>query len=81
MSDLTSNFESLLDSHKRLRSRAGMRELRDRRIVEREAVSKHETKEEARKRIFGTKSGPAAARMLMGLDDGDSSIRSAERPE
>ena len=31
--DLESSFESLLESHKRLRSRAGMRELRSRRGV------------------------------------------------
>jgi len=52
--DLQSSFESLMESHKRLRSRTGMRELR-----EREAP---ETKEQARMRIFGTKSGPDFAR-------------------
>ena len=57
--DLELNFDSLLDSHKRLRSRAGMRELRAR---EQEPVSKRETKAEARARIFGNKSGPDFAK-------------------
>jgi hypothetical protein len=55
------NFDSLLDSHKRLRSRAGMRELRARE----EPVSKHETKAEVRARVFGNKSGPAFARQQL----------------
>jgi hypothetical protein len=59
--DLELNFDSLLDSHKRLRSRAGMRELRARE----EPVSKHETKAEIRARIFGNKSGPAFARQQL----------------
>lgn len=34
VADLASSFDSLLESHKRLRSRAGMRELRERRGAE-----------------------------------------------
>jgi hypothetical protein len=60
--DLDSSFESLLASHKVLRSRAGMRELRAR---EAEPVSKRETKDQARARIFGNKSGPDFARVQM----------------
>lgn len=55
-SDLTSAFESLLESHKRLRSRAGMRELRSR-----EAEPGPETKAQVRKRLFGVAAGPAFA--------------------
>jgi regulator of replication initiation timing len=58
MSDLESSFQSLLESHKRLRSRAGMRELRER-------VSEPETKEQARARIFGNKAGPAFAKQQL----------------
>jgi hypothetical protein len=70
--NLESNFDALLESHARLRSRAGMRELRAR-----EQTPRVETKAEARARIFGNKSGPAAARALMGLEDAGSPIRSA----
>lgn len=58
--DLESSFESLLASHKTLRSRAGMRELRAR-----ESAPGHETKEQARARIFGTKAGPAFAKQQL----------------
>jgi len=54
--DLQSSFESLLESHKRLRSRAGMRELR-----EREVEPERETKAAVRKRLFGVAAGPAFA--------------------
>lgn len=56
VSDLQSTFESLLESHKRLRSRAGMRELR-----EREAEPGPESKSAIRKRLFGVAAGPAFA--------------------
>jgi hypothetical protein len=56
IADLDSNFASLMESHKRLRSRAGMRELRER------DSGKPETKAEVRARIFGQKSGPDFAR-------------------
>jgi hypothetical protein len=56
--DLESSFESLLASHRVLRSRAGMRELRAR---EKE-TDRRETKAEVRARVFGNKSGPAFAR-------------------
>jgi hypothetical protein len=54
--DLQSSFQTLLESHKRLRSRAGMRELR-----EREAQPGPETKAQVRKRLFGVAAGPAFA--------------------
>jgi uncharacterized protein (DUF342 family) len=57
MADLESSFQSLLESHKRLRSRTGMQELR-----EREAPRRQETKLEARRRIFGNANGPAFAK-------------------
>lgn len=56
ISDLTSSFENLLESHKRLRSRAGMRELR-----QREAEPERESKAAVRKRLFGVAAGPAFA--------------------
>lgn len=54
MSDLQSSFESLLESHKRLRSRTGMRELREQ--------PKQESKADIRRRLFGVASGPDFAR-------------------
>jgi hypothetical protein len=60
MSDLQSSFTSLLESHKRLRSRTGMRELRD-------ETKRVETKADARRRIFGTAMGPQAAKIVQGL--------------
>jgi hypothetical protein len=71
MSDLTSSFESLLESHKRLRSRAGMRELRAR--DEPEPV---EDKKAIRRRLFGALAGPAFAARQATLD-ADRKIRSA----
>lgn len=56
VADLESSFDSLLDSHKRLRSRAGMRELR-----ERETQPGPESKAAIRKRLFGVAAGPAFA--------------------
>jgi hypothetical protein len=58
VADLESSFDSLLESHKRLRSRAGMRELR-------EKPAGPESKADARARIFGNKSGPAFARQQL----------------
>jgi hypothetical protein len=58
--DLESSFQSLMESHVRLRSRAGMRELRAK-----DEPSKPETKAEARARIFGNKSGPDFARVQL----------------
>jgi hypothetical protein len=55
MADLQSSFQSLIESHKRLRSRTGMRELRER-------EQEPETKAQARARIFGHKAGPDFAR-------------------
>jgi len=56
ISDLQSNFDSLMESHKRLRSRVGMRQLRD----EKE-IPIRETKAQARARVFGSAAGPAFA--------------------
>lgn len=56
MSDLQSSFQALLESHNRLRSRTGMRELR-----EREAQPGQESKAAIRKRLFGVAAGPAFA--------------------
>jgi hypothetical protein len=60
--DLESSFSSLLESHKRLRSRTGMRELR-----ERDATAS-ETKAETRRRLFGTTAGPAFAKIQASLN-------------
>jgi len=65
--DLESSFDSLLESHKRLRSRAGMRELRAR--DEPPAV---ETKAQVRARVFGTTAGPAFAKIQQRIASGDS---------
>jgi hypothetical protein len=62
IADLQSSFESLLESHKRLRSRAGMRELR-----EREAQPGPESKAQIRKRLFGVAAGPAFAARQVSL--------------
>lgn len=71
ISDLNSNFESLLDSHKRLRSRQGMQELRARRS----GAKTVETKAELLARLgLAGKSGPDFARAqlrLVGADDTD----------
>jgi ElaB/YqjD/DUF883 family membrane-anchored ribosome-binding protein len=71
IADLTSSFESLLESHKRLRSRAGMRELRAR-----EEAPLVEDKKAIRRRLFGALAGPAFAARQASLD-ADSKIRSA----
>jgi hypothetical protein len=59
--DLESSFQSLLESHGRLRSRAGMREIRAK-------DAKPETKEEARARIFGNATGPAFAKKQLAAE-------------
>lgn len=64
VADLESSFSSLLQSHARLRSRQGMRELRERRSEERAP----ETKAEARRRIFGNAAGPAFAQRQRELE-------------
>lgn len=60
VADLESSFASLMESHKRLRSREGMRRLREERIE-----PAQESKAEARKRVFGVTSGPDFARRQM----------------
>jgi len=70
MSELNLSFETLLESHKRLRSRAGMRELRAR-----EAPVAVESKADVRRRLFGGATGPAFAKAQI---DASRSIRSAE---
>lgn len=57
IAELNSNFENLVESHKRLRSREGMRNLRETR-----ASTQAETKAQARARIFGAAAGPDFAR-------------------
>jgi hypothetical protein len=64
--DLQSSFGSLLESHKRLRSRIGMRELRDR-----EDAPERETKTQVRRRLFGAAAGPAFAKIQSGLTSRD----------
>jgi len=66
MSDLESSFDSLLESHKRLRSRAGMRELRAR-----EDAPPVEDKKTIRRRLFGSSAGPAFAALQQRLERGD----------
>lgn len=61
--DLQSSFGSLLESHKRLRSRTGMRELR-----EREEAPERESKAQVRRRLFGIAAGPAFAKIQAGLN-------------
>ncbi len=61
-SDLESSFGSLMESHKRLRSRTGMRELRETRSQE------PETKAQVRRRLFGMAAGPAFAKIQAGLN-------------
>jgi hypothetical protein len=60
--DLELNFDSLLASHKALRSRAGMRELRAR-----EKEPGPENKAEIRARLFGNAAGPAFAKRMLEL--------------
>lgn len=55
--ELSSSFENLMESHKRLRSREGMRNLRETR-----GATPAETKAQARARIFGAAAGPDFAR-------------------
>lgn len=71
ISDLTSQFESLLDSHKRLRSRTGMRELRAR-----EEPAPVETKADVRRRLFGGATGPAFAKAQI---DASRTVRPAQK--
>lgn len=68
--ELTSTVEALAESLKRLRSREGMRDLRERR---REAsapppVPERETKQQARARIFGTAAGPEFVKRQLALE-------------
>lgn len=65
-SELTLAFESLLESHKRLRSRAGMRELRAR-----EEAPPVESKADARRRLFAGASGPAFAKKQLQIASAD----------
>jgi hypothetical protein len=61
--DLELSFDSLLESHKKLRSRAGMRELRAR-----EDALAVETKAQVRARLFGSAAGPAFAKIQQSLN-------------
>lgn len=68
--ELNSNFESLLESHKRLRSRTGMAELRERR----KGGGRPETKAELLQRLgLAGKAGPsfAAAQLALNADNSD----------
>lgn len=70
ISDLNSNFDSLLESHKRLRSRQGMADLRARRSGPKSA----ETKAELLARLgLAGKVGPDFARAQRGLVNADDS--------
>jgi hypothetical protein len=64
--DLSSQMDDLLASHKSLRSRIGMRELRGKRAEEQQP----ETKAQARARIFGAAAGPAFATAQLEVERG-----------
>lgn len=72
--ELTCAIDAMAESMKRLRSREGMRELRDARAAARAAppqpvpVSERETKAQARARIFGPKGGPDFAKRQLELE-------------
>jgi len=67
--ELNSNFESLMESHKRLRSRTGMAELRARQ----KGPPEKETKAELLQRLgLAGKAGPAFARAHIGMIQNDS---------
>lgn len=69
IADLTSTTENLLDSHKRLRSREGMKALRERRSGPKSA----ETKAELLQRLgLAGKSGPDFARAQLSINANDS---------
>lgn len=69
--DLNSDLESLLESHKRLRSREGMRELREKRS--RKTTPQHESKSELLERLgMAGKTGPAFAAAQLALNAHDS---------
>jgi hypothetical protein len=66
--ELSSSFESLMESHKRLRSRTGMAELRERRNGS-AAPRENESKGELLQRLgLAGKHGPDFARKQMTLD-------------
>lgn len=72
IADLNSSVDALTESHKRLRSREGMRDLRARRAAEQEAPRPaHETKAQARARIFGAAAGPEFAQRQLGIERGN----------
>lgn len=67
--DLNSTLENLLDSHKRLRSREGMKELRARRSGQKTV----ETKAELLQRLgLAGKAGPDFARAQLSINANDS---------
>lgn len=63
--ELASSFDDLLESHKRLRSKEGMRDLRARRAAPPAAP---ETKGEMMRRIFGHAQGPGFAQAQLDLE-------------
>ncbi len=66
IADLNSNFESLLESHKRLRSRQGMKDLREKRGTD--ATRQPETKAQLLARLgLAGKAGPDFARAQLGI--------------
>lgn len=68
--DLESSFESLLESHKRLRSRAGMRELRSRRGVSDGSAPPPEGASKAElRRFYGIAAVQPAAQRSLQLGD------------
>lgn len=72
ITDLQSSFDSLLESHKRLRSRQGMAELRERKKGGR-PPSTVETKAELMQRLgLAGKAGPDFARVQLQLNADDS---------
>ena len=69
--DLNSSMENLLDSHKRLRSREGMRELRANRSAKRDST-RAETKAELLQRLgLAGKAGPEFARAQLSIHAND----------
>lgn len=67
IADLRADYQALMESHKRLRSREGMRDLRAARAPP-PGPPPGETKAEARARIFGPKAGPDFTRQQLAME-------------
>lgn len=76
VADLESSFDSLMESHKRLRSRAGMRELRERRAAAAPGVGA--SKADLMRHYGFGQVGPAFAQRQLELERAHRSDQSAE---